>query len=103
MHWPFLASRYNYAETLSFALYTTGHVFLWRAGLALIGFIGDPGNVLDYADSALYLVYTAWALWQFHAGRVAWRALRVLGALVGVLLFSTALAVALAVLTTAAA
>jgi hypothetical protein len=98
MQWPFLASRYNYAETLSFALYTTGHVFLWRAGLALIGFIGDPGNVLDYADSALYFAYTAWALWQFHAGRVGRRALRVLGALFGILVFSTVLAVALAML-----
>jgi hypothetical protein len=92
---PFLGSRYNYAETLIFTLYATGHVFLWRAGLALTSLAGAPASVLLVADNVLYLVYTAWALWQFHAGRVRWRPLRILGALLGALIFGAALNAAL--------
>lgn len=96
---PLLGSRYNYAETLAFTLYTTGHVFLWRVGFAIAGlFVEGHADIFNYVDSALYLVYTAWALWQFYAGRVRWLPLRVVGALFGALLFSTALAVVLAVL-----
>jgi len=95
---PFLASRYNYAETLTFTLYATGHVFLWRAGLAASSVVGVPGNVLLIADNVLYLGYTAWALWQFHAGRVRWRPLRIFGALLGALIFGAALNVALMLL-----
>jgi hypothetical protein len=92
---PFLASRYHYAETLSFTLYTTGHVFLWRAGLAVAALFDAPNNVLLWIDSVLFLAYTSWALWQFHAGRVRWLPLRILAALLVMLIFSSALNVAL--------
>ena len=99
---PFLGSRYNYAETLSFTLYTTGHVFLWRAGLGVAGLAGAPAAPLLYADTILFLAYTSWALWQFHSGRVRWRALRVFGALVATIVFGTALNLALPLLSRAA-
>jgi hypothetical protein len=95
---PFLDSRYNYAETLSFALYATGHLFLWRAALAVTSLVGAPANALLVADNVLYFGYTAWALWQFHAGRVRWRPLRIFGALVGASIFGAALNVALSIL-----
>jgi len=96
---PFLGSRYNYVETLAFALYTTGQVFLWRVGFAVSGLIFESaGLLLTYIDSALYLVYTAWALWQFHTGRVRWLPLRIVGALLGALLLSAALYGVLALL-----
>jgi hypothetical protein len=96
---PFLKSGYNYAETLSFTLYTAGHLFLWRAGLAVAAELGAPNNALLVIDSVLYLAYTWWALWQFHAGRVGWRALRIVGALLGAQVFGTALNLALRMLT----
>jgi hypothetical protein len=95
---PFLASRYNYAETLSFTLYVTGHVFLWRAALAVTSVVGAPANVLLVVDNILYLAYTAWALWQFHTGRVRWRPLRIFGALLGASIFGAALNLALMLL-----
>ena len=99
---PFLGSRYNYAVFLTFSLYTTGHVFLWRAGMGVAGVLGAPGIPLAIADNVLYLAYTSWALWQFSAGKVGWRALRILGALVGSIAFGTALNLALRNLTPAA-
>ena len=95
---PFLASRYNYAETLIFTLYATGHLFLWRAGLALASLLGVPDNMLLVTDNVLYFAYTSWALWQFHAGRVRWRPLRIFGALLGASIFGAALNVALSIL-----
>ena len=56
-HLPFLDSRYNYSETLSFTLYATGHVFLWRAGLAVASVAGALlgasifGGALNFALS----------------------------------------------------
>jgi hypothetical protein len=99
---PFLGSRYNYAETLAFTLYTAGHAFLWRGGLAVAATLGAPATPLLYGDSVLFLVYTAWALWQFHAGRARWRALRIFGALLGASILGAALNVALSILAPAA-
>jgi hypothetical protein len=96
---PFLKSGYNYAETLSFTLYTGGHLFLWRAGLAVAGAFGAPNNLLLSIDFVLFLIYTSWALWQFHAGRVGWRPLRILVALVAAQIFGAALNLGLGMLT----
>lgn len=69
---------FNYAEYLGFMLFTTGHVFLWRVGLALIALVPDlPGHILNYADSLLFVIYFGWALWGFHRGRVRYLWLRV--------------------------
>jgi hypothetical protein len=94
---PFLKSGYNYAETLSFTLYTGGHLFLWRAGLAVAAAFGAPNNVLLLIDNVLFFAYTSWALWQFHAGRAGWRPLRIFGALLGASIFGAALNVALSI------
>ena len=96
---PVLGSRYNYAEFLIFSLYATGQVFLWRAGMGFAGALGAPTIPLAVADNVLYLGYTSWALWQFSAGKVGWRALRILGALVASTVFGTALNLALRNLT----
>jgi hypothetical protein len=84
---------------LSFTLYTGGHLFLWPAGLAVAGAFGAPNDALLLIDGVLFLLYTSWALWQFHAGRVGWRALRIVGAPVGAQVFGTVLNLGLGTLT----
>jgi len=92
---PFLGSRYNYVETLSLALYITGQQFLLRVGFAVAGLLGANALAVGLIDSAFFLVYTSWALWQFYAGRVRLRALRIFGAVLGILIFGTILNLAL--------
>ena len=65
----FLGTRTRYAEALAAMLFACGHVFLWRAGLALLGHLW-PGaaSALSTVDAVAFLAYLGltltWAFWQ---------------------------------------
>ena len=81
---------FNYAEYLVFLLFTIGHAFLWRAGLALIALVPDgPRQVLSTVDFFLFVIYFGWALRGFHRGRVRYLWLRVVAAILATLVHGT--------------
>lgn len=85
----FRAARSTPGEDFCLLLFLMGHVFLWRAGLAVLGnLVPATGHAVDVLDGLLFLAYTAFGLAQFYRGRVRWLALRVLGAMVGFVLVS---------------
>lgn len=85
----FLGSRLGYAEHLCFVLFTCGHVFLWRAGLARLGALQPQwADVLNLVDGVAFLVYLTWAAWGCYRGRVRALALRVLAMLLLLILGS---------------
>jgi len=93
VHLSFWGSGFTYAEHLCLMLYMSGHVFLWRTLLAGAAGLGAPDVWVMAADLILFLVYSSWVLWSFHAGRVRLMWLRVLGFLFGALLLSFVLQV----------
>ena len=88
----FLGSRLGYAEHLCFLMFTSGHVFLWRAGLAGLGALQPHwGAVLNRVDGVAFLAYLAWAAWFCYRGRVRALAPRIV-AMLALLILGSSLA-----------
>lgn len=92
---PFAGSGRNYAESLAFMFFVSGHAFLWRVLLALSAFVDAPALVVSIFDQVLFLAYFVWALWGFYRGRVRLLALRIVGGVLGLLIVGGALNLAL--------
>lgn len=59
----FLGAGRGYLVHLAWSFHVIGHVFLWRAGLALLGSVLPQwGPALNTADGIAFVVYTSWAL-----------------------------------------
>lgn len=85
----FVRERFGYVEHLCFLLFTAGHAFLWRTGLALLGaFNAQWGSVLNQVDQCVFLAYTLLALVFCHWRRARWVLVRSVLALAGFLLAS---------------
>ncbi|MBL8751981.1 MAG: DUF3667 domain-containing protein, partial [Planctomycetes bacterium] len=55
----FLGAGRGYLPHLAFSFFVLGHVFLWRAGLSLLGFaFPQLAPVLNKADAVVFVVYT---------------------------------------------
>lgn len=72
----FLGTRLSYAAHACFLMLVSGHVFLWRAGLAALGW-WQPGwgptlNALDPWFAGGYVALAAF-FWQRPPGRIGWR------------------------------
>lgn len=88
----FWGSKLNYAEHLTFMLFTSAQLYLARAFFALAFLMASPSSrIIGILDVVLALSYFAWALWAFHAGRISWLPLRTVGALLGLQAAFTAL------------
>ena len=94
----FAGASQTVAEYLCLLFYIGGLAFLWRAALSLVNLAQLPPDVAVWAnrlDLALFFVVTCVGLWQFHAGRVRWLALRVAAsylAFVGLSILATVVA-----------
>jgi Protein of unknown function (DUF3667) len=98
MYVAFLGSSRNYAEHLAYMFFISGHVFLWRAVLALANFLPNfpprAAILLALFDQVLFVAYLIWSMLGFHRG-VRWRGLRIAAAIVLILVFGVALNVVL--------
>jgi Protein of unknown function (DUF3667) len=98
----FLRSMYTYAEHFCFLLYTIGHLFLWRMGLALAALIpGTSSTFLEAVDFLFFVSYTGWALWGFHHGRTDNLPIRIVAALLAILIGSNLISGAVILLASA--
>ncbi|MFN3243659.1 MAG: DUF3667 domain-containing protein [Planctomycetota bacterium] len=80
---PFLGGRRTWLQMLFVMLLAAGHIFLWRAPLALLGLVLPSawGPAITIADGIAAVLYTGCTLWFAYRGRARWLLLRVLAAL----------------------
>lgn len=71
----FLGAGRGCLAHVAFCFHVIGHVFLWRAGLALVGKLAPQmGPVLNFADGMAFVAYTSWALADFFRPAIwSWR------------------------------
>jgi hypothetical protein len=65
--WPDLVARTRYAANLCFLQFTCGHVFLFRAALAIVGWLQPSwGRHLNTIDPWVFGGFLVFALWGWH-------------------------------------
>jgi len=92
-HVAFLGKQRSYAEHLCLTMYVIGHVFLFRALLALVAAClpADMRSSVNVVDFFVSMPYMTWALFTFHEGPSRTRWLRTLLAIFLMLFVATPL------------